>query len=73
MIKTIENPDLVDVNSNHHTTVVLNDKNIVLHINGEGIIIDFWDNDSDCDAHATIGLDYDQWRKLANRLMEIPQ
>ena len=63
---SIENPQLVDVNGGNNTTIVLNDENIVINITSEGIIIDFWDDDSDGDPHLTIGRTFDEWRAIAH-------
>lgn len=62
---TIENPTMVDINGGNDTTIVLNDENIVLRITSEGIIMDFWSDDSDGDPHGTIGMTFDEWRSLA--------
>lgn len=62
---TIENPDMVDVNNGKSTTIVLNDENIVINITSEGIIIDFFLDDSDGEAPATVGMTFDEWRDFA--------
>lgn len=62
---SVENPSIVDVNGGHSTVVVLNDENIVINLTSEGIILDFWLDDSDGEPHATIGMTFDEWRDFA--------
>lgn len=70
---TVENPDTVDINGGKNTLLILNDENIVINITSEGIIMDFWWDDSDGDPHATVGMTFDEWRDFATRMMETPR
>lgn len=64
---SVENPDIVDVNSGKYATIVLNDENIVINVTSEGIILDFWLDGSDGDPHGTIGMTFEEWRTFATR------
>lgn len=64
---SIENPTLVDVNGGNTTTIVVNDENIVITVTAEGIILDFWHDDSDADAADTMCMTFDEWRDHARR------
>lgn len=64
---SIQDPSLVDVTGAHPVTVNVIQDNMTVTITSEGIILDFWDDDSDGESHGTIGMTFDEWRMMALR------
>lgn len=64
---SIQDPSLVDVTGAYPVTVNVTHDNMTVTITSEGIILDFWDDDSDGEPHGTIGMTFEEWRTLAAR------
>lgn len=67
-MKVAVDPSLVDTTGAHPVTVNVTQGNMTVTITSEGIILDFWDDDSDGDPHHTIGMTFDEWRDHARRI-----
>lgn len=66
---SVQDPSLVDVTGAHPVTLNVTQANMTITVTSEGIILDFWDDDSDGDPLATIGMTFDEWGEFAIRRM----
>lgn len=67
-LRIVDNPELVDLGVGRSTTINVLSGDILIHITGEGIIMDFFnEGNEDTEPDATIGMTFDEWRDLADR------
>lgn len=63
----VQDPKLVDVSGQQTVAINVMHANIVIGVTSEGIIMDFWDDESDGEPHATVGMTFEEWRDFADR------
>lgn len=68
--RSVQDPMLVDVTGQQTVTINVIPGNMVVNVNGQSLIMDFWDDDSDGDPHARIVMTLAEWREFAEWMPE---